>query len=329
MVLFPGGPIPIYVIKIMSGIKVLLLCSSPFAIPVLQQLVYFNQLAMVGIPSSSIEMRENVNTLLSGSGVPVVILEKNNYVKQLTAAKNEYHYNLGLSVTFSFKIPAALYELPEKGFYNVHPGPLPEYRGPDPIFYQVKNKEKQAWVALHKLDEGWDSGPVFLQKNISLDAGDSYGQISARLALKATTLTEVLIKLTSLDLSIPLKPQDESLAKYYPRQQAKDVIINWEKMDAAAIIALVNAGNPWNKGAITQINHQIVRIVHACLLPELCYEDNKPGCIVSFHEKGMLISTITKQVICVTILYTDEGFYYAGNMKLTGLYEGQYFDPIA
>ena len=141
--LHPAGPTLISVIK-MNEIKVILLCGNRFALPAMQQLFFFNQLKAVAIPAHCEEMIEQTQVALLNTGIPVLILTKESFVLQLENAIKQNQINLGLIMTFSYKIPASVYSLPEKGFYNVHPGLLPGYRGADPIFQQIRNQEKFA-----------------------------------------------------------------------------------------------------------------------------------------------------------------------------------------
>lgn len=46
---------------------------------------------------------------------------------------------------------------------NIHPGPLPKYRGVRPINWALKNGENHHGVTIHRMDEGIDSGPIYGQ----------------------------------------------------------------------------------------------------------------------------------------------------------------------
>src|ERR1043165_9660039 len=139
----------------MSDIRILLLCSNHFALQTMQELAFFGYLAAIGIPAHCDEWQEHVASAMQGSNVPVIILQKATYVARLQQAFAEYGANMGLMATFSFKVPQSVYAIPAKGFFNIHPGPLPEYRGPDPVFHQIRNQEKYATVTVHELSEAW------------------------------------------------------------------------------------------------------------------------------------------------------------------------------
>ena len=310
----------------MSELKVILLCSSRFAIPAMQELVFFKQLAIVAVPRNRPEMVENVRSVLTGLDIPILELDKASFAKELTRAIQKYKVTVGIMMTFGYIIPASVFNLPEKGFYNVHPGPLPGYRGADPIFRQIKNKEPNAGVTIHKLDEGLDTGPVVLRQMMKLEKTDTYGILTSKLAQLAAGMVRVLLKLATFDLSIPSKPQDESKAVYYKKQAAKDITINWQQMDASDIIALINACNPWNKGAVTKFNNRIIRMVEAEKLKDITSNNYPAGTVTGMGERSIDVSTLNGCIIKIHIIYVDEGFLNAASLVQVGVTPGCRFE---
>ena len=288
----------------------------------MQELAFFKLLATVAVPRNMPEIVERVKASLSGSDIPILELEKKTYEKELIQAIMNYKVNLGLIMTFGYIIPASVYELPEKGFFNVHPGPLPYYRGPDPIFQQIKNKEPRAGVCIHTVEKKPDTGPVVLQQMIKLEKNDTHGILLSNLSQLAATMVRILVKLASYDLKIPSKPQDDSLAVYYTKQQANDITINWQEMDATTIIALINACNPWNKGAVTKFNNRIIRLVEAEKSTSSSDSGKLPGTVLSISGNSFKVSTLGGESIRVQIIYTDEGFLSASRLELAGLTVG-------
>lgn len=47
---------------------------------------------------------------------------------------------------------------------NIHPSLLPGYKGVDPVFYALLNKEKNVGVSLHEMLEVFDTGKIFSQE---------------------------------------------------------------------------------------------------------------------------------------------------------------------
>lgn len=105
----------------MEDLKVILLCSSRFAFPVMQQLAFFNQLGAIVIPSHCNEMLEQTKEALKFTDIPVITTTKKDFAEQAIQAIEKYNINVGLVLTFSYLIPHSVFSLPVKGFFNVHP----------------------------------------------------------------------------------------------------------------------------------------------------------------------------------------------------------------
>lgn len=315
----------------MEKIKILLLVSSRFGLPSMRDMVQSQTLGLVGIPAHCEEIIQEVTMLLAPYGIPILVLQKGDFVTTLQTAIEQHEINLGFVLSFSFKIPSVIYEHKNlKGFFNVHNGVLPEYRGPDPVFQQIKLMEKFPGVTIHKLVDQMDAGDIVLQEKILANFNDTYGLLFDKLAELASKLTGTIIKMIFLDIKIPSKPQNESKAKYYKKQDASQVSINWQTMDTKTIVALVNACNPWNKGAVTRLNHKLVRILKASIYHDqnLTFKNYKPGQIIFFKGNEMVVSTINNEFLTIELIYIDEGFFHASILSSLGFFIGQQFSEI-
>ena len=65
-----------------------------------------------------------------------------------------------------FKSP--ILNLAPKGCINLHTALLPKYRGLMPTFWVMKNNEKKTGVSVFFVDEGIDSGPIIVQKEVEI-----------------------------------------------------------------------------------------------------------------------------------------------------------------
>ncbi len=312
----------------MNETKAIVLCGGRIAIAVLRDLVFYKQIAAIVIPEHCTEFTEQVQLLLKDSGIPVIIVNRENLAGKIQQAFKMYNPAIGIVFGFSFKLPAAVYAMPVKGFYNIHPGPLPGYRGPDPIFRQIKNREPYAAVSIHKIDDGFDSGPIVLADKIRLSVTDTYGIVATKLSELATTLVGTLMKMAAFDMDIPSRPQDVSKACYYKRQAAAEISISWDTMNAADIIALINACNPWNKGAVTMIHNRVIRLLDAYAVSTAVLSNDSPGTIISLDDNGITIATCNNGSICATMVYCDEGFLMAGRLRTFAITPGLRFDNL-
>jgi hypothetical protein len=72
----------------------------------------------------------------------------------------EYAPDVIVSIRFSLIFKPWLIERAQLGVVNVHPGPLPDYRGLFTPFWQMLNGEKMLGCTVHRVDEGIDTGPI-------------------------------------------------------------------------------------------------------------------------------------------------------------------------
>lgn len=114
---------------------------------------------------------------------------------------------------FSRILKAQLIATPRLGCVNVHPSLLPSYRGPDPYFWVLRNKEKKSGVTVHYIDEGIDSGNIIVQREVQVDASETESTLENKCNVLAATALEEAISLIALGefVSIP----QSSDATYY------------------------------------------------------------------------------------------------------------------
>lgn len=309
----------------MNNIKIILLCNNPVAVPGIREFLFHGNIAAVCIPEKNKEMQHILNMLLKDTGVPLLLLSKKDYRIQLADAIEQYKPDIGVIMTFPYVLPAEIITMPAKGFVNFHYGLLPACRGPQPILWHLLNNDTEAGVTLHQLDVGIDTGPVITQEKISIAQNDTYGTLQTKLAYLAAKLSANFLKILSYGTIIPSAPQDESKAAYYNMPGAKELTIDWKMMSAEKIIRLVNACNPWNKGAGTSINNWVIGITEA-EISEAGSEEKLPGTII-FCDKanGLTVQTSDNKKLIINIIYTNEGFFSGWKLGEFGVSAGMMF----
>jgi methionyl-tRNA formyltransferase len=293
----------------MSNTKILLLCNNSIAIPALKELLFYQQVAAVVIPAANKPLQAEINELAAPSSVPVIIVNRQNFTQQVKKSIEKYNVMAVVMMTFPYIIPATLLKLPPKGFINFHYGRLPEYRGPEPIFAQVRAQEKKPGLAVHVVGEGIDDGPVILQETFAYDPDDTYGILKNKLGLLGAKLITLLMKILSFGKLVPAVAQDESNAQYHKKPAAEDLIINWQSMDAETIKALVNACNPWNKGCGAKIKGSIIGITEVEILENETGKEKEPGTVTFINDtRTLYVSLVKGKLLKVNIIYTEHGF---------------------
>lgn len=96
---------------------------------------------------------------------------------------------------------------------NVHPSLLPRWRGAAPVERAIMAGDERTGVAIMKLAEGLDSGPIAIQEEVPIEPGDDFASLSARLAeLGGQLLIAALDQLEAGKLQ--LTEQDDDAATY-------------------------------------------------------------------------------------------------------------------
>lgn len=309
-----------------TEVKALILCNNPIAIPAIREFLFYGKVGAIAVTRRNKEMQQITQSMTGGTDVPVVIVTRNDYKDKLLSVIKDKGINTGLMMTFPFVLPEEIWRLPEKGFINFHYGLLPQCRGPHPILWHLLNNDKEAGVTLHKVDGGIDTGEIIMQEKTEISKDDTYGSLQSKLGYLAAKPAANLLKILSFGSIIPSRPQEESKAAYYEMPGAKDLTIDWQTMEADQIIRLVNACNPWNKGAGTFIKDWFIGITEAEVAGNITAGDEKAGTILACDkEKGLLVKTCDEKKLKINIVYLQEGFFSGYRLSAFSIAPGMAF----
>jgi methionyl-tRNA formyltransferase len=161
-------------------------------------------------------------------------------------------------VAYGKIIPPWLIRLPRFGVLNLHGSLLPKYRGAAPIQWAVANGETETGVCTMQIDEGLDTGPVYLCEKTAIQTEESVQQLSERLAVLGAELLSRTLSGVISD-SLHPTPQDHTRASLAPIIQKEDGYIDW-RWPAQTIHNRVRAFNPW-PGTVTRFRGSICRIL--------------------------------------------------------------------
>jgi methionyl-tRNA formyltransferase len=122
---------------------------------------------------------------------------------------------------FPWKIPPGIFHLPKIAALNSHPSMLPAYRGPQPVFWQLRQGEAKTGVSLHLINDEIDAGDIILQTEVPLRPGMRGRAIDAKLGEFAAKLFLEALRLYQLN---NINPQEQSWiqASYNPEPKFED-----------------------------------------------------------------------------------------------------------
>jgi len=207
---------------------------------------------------------------------------------------------------------------------NIHFGPLPAFKGPVPVFWQLKYGVDKIGLAIHQLTEKFDDGPVVWTKELPNQDFFNYEVVCQYLCNMC--VEGALFILNLLAHKMPLLPVNIPSAMpgaYHKRPGADDVTINWDKMGAIEICNLVKACNPWNKGAISFFNGKELKLLDATFVKK---EQQTPAAgVIVDDSDGLKIGTCDGEVIKVNMLFYNDSFIPAYHCKYWGIIKGAQF----
>ena len=167
------------------------------------------------------------------SDVKKFALENNIEVLQPESLKDEsfiqslQSLNPDLFVIIAFRIlPPEIFKIPRLGSINLHASLLPKYRGAAPINWAIIKGEKVSGITTFFLDDKVDTGNIILQKEITIDTNDTFGEVYYKMSEAGSPLLLKTIEKIK-DGNFELRNQDNSLATKAPKIFRKDCEINW------------------------------------------------------------------------------------------------------
>ncbi len=284
--------------------RVALFGSPAFALPVLDVLHAHHELALVVAQPDKAAGRG-----LKLTSPPVAARAKELGLRLEQPAKlkkNEAFHalvrdlNLDVAVTAAYGkiLPGSLLELPRHGFLNVHASLLPKYRGAAPIQWALINGEKETGVSIMQTDVGLDTGPVRLQKSLTIEPRDDALTLFDKLSsLGAAALVEALSGLEAGTL--PCFPQDDNRATLAPLLAKEDGEIRWG--DSAVSIHNRFRGVLAWPGTWTTWGGSVLK-VHG-LEPHSNDDGNEgeAGRVLNMSDAGILVGTGTSPVLLKTV----------------------------
>ena len=176
-------------------------------------------------------------------------------------------------------IPERIIQLPRLGAICFHPSLLPRYRGGSAINWQIMRGEARGGLTIFWTDAGIDTGPILLQKEVSIGPDDTAGSLyfDKIFPLGIEAIDEA-VRLIAEERA-PRISQDESLASYDPLCRDPHVAIDWSR-PARDVYDLVRGADP-QPGAWALHRGEKIRFYDCRLGPAA---DSPPGRVLAVGD---------------------------------------------
>ena len=175
-------------------------------------------------------------------GLPVY--QPASYKKaEVWAAFAELNPDLCVMAFVTKIVPEEFLYIPTHGTIQYHPSLLPRHRGPSSINWPIIQGADKTGLTIFWPDNGLDTGPVLLQREVAITANDTLGSIY----FDQLFPMGVAAMLESVDLVKAGKAlkivQNEADATYESWCRADDVAIDWTQ-PAAVVHNLIRGADP-------------------------------------------------------------------------------------
>lgn len=152
--------------------------------------------------------------------------------------------DVAVVIAYGRILPPRLLQAPRHGCVNVHASLLPRWRGAAPIQAAVLAGDPITGVCTQRMEEGLDTGPVWLEVRTPIGPHETAGELHDRLSvLSARVAVDTLAGLTTL---VPT-PQDESRATWAAKIDKDHGRVDWDR-PAVELDRQVRAMTPWPGG---------------------------------------------------------------------------------
>ena len=122
-------------------------------------------------------------------------------------------------VAFGQILPVEVLQQPPLGCWNGHGSLLPRWRGAGPIQWSLLEGDQETGVGVMAMEEGLDTGPVLLERNLPIGLLDNAQQVAERLS---TLTAELMVEAMPLIEAAGPGPEPERLERLGVRAQGPD-----------------------------------------------------------------------------------------------------------
>jgi methionyl-tRNA formyltransferase len=180
-----------------------------------------------------------------------------------------------------------------QGAIQYHPSLLPLYRGRTAMNWAILAGETRTGLTIFWVDEGIDTGPILLQREVEIGPDDSVGSLYFEqlypMGVKALVEATGLVR----DGSAPRVPQDEERATYETPAEAEHARIDWDRH--GHVVHNIIRGNDPQPGAHATLDGQSVRLFGSSYRPGSPSAD--PGTVIATIEQQVEIAVVGGSIV--------------------------------
>lgn len=279
-------------------------CQS---LPVVQYLLQTNQLACVVL----VDTQQNHDLMQLQHWLQQSAIETLTYKcsddKGLIAQLDRLEVNRGFIYLFRHKIRPALLQYFAGHLVNIHPSPLPDYRGPFPLYWQLRNGENTIALNLHQVTELVDCGNIAADVEIEIHPFDTMNSVQYKVAQALPRLVEKYCLLDEKK-EIKWRKQEGDGCKSAPQIEQQQLIANWQKQTGMQIVNMARAGNVDFGCALFQLRGEAFQLLQASVV-DSTLTGVQAGMVIEVDRQNGLVIKAVDGALRLDIIGTQLGVF--------------------
>jgi methionyl-tRNA formyltransferase len=235
------------------------------------------------------------------AGIPVE--QPESFKDEETASRiRSWEPDLMVMAFVTLIVPESVLSIPRHGTIQYHPSLLPLHRGPSAINWAVIHGDDMTGVTIFWPDEGLDTGPVLLRREVAITDEDTMGSLyfDKLFPIGVEAMAESVDLVRAGDA--PKEEQDESQATYEGWCGRDDVEIDWSA-PARRVYDRIRGANP-RPGAWTTVGGSQVELLDCRLLEG--DTGAAPGQVLEVTDDAVAIAA-GGGALSVSVLRLDSG----------------------
>jgi methionyl-tRNA formyltransferase len=215
-------------------LRVVFMGTPDFAVPTLSEIVgqghdvvavYTRAPAAAG---RGMELKPSpVHRMAERFGLPV-FTPKTLRTEEATATFRDHEADVAVVVAYGMILPKTILEVPRLGCLNLHASLLPRWRGAAPIQRAIMAGDKETGVAVMRMEEGLDTGPVAMVERVPIGPDMTAGELHDRLMVLGADLMVRALAALSRDV-LNFTPQLQEEVTYAAKITNEEARIDWAK----------------------------------------------------------------------------------------------------
>jgi methionyl-tRNA formyltransferase len=236
---------------------------------------------------------------------PVSLRLDGKYPDDAQQACNVLHatpHDVMVVAAYGLILPRWVLDIPKMGCINIHASLLPRWRGAAPIHRAIEAGDTHTGVTIMQMEQGLDTGPMLLKKDIPITSCATMGSLHDKLAdLGGAMIVEALRKLQMGTL--PATPQPREGITYAAKVTKEEAALDFA-LPAEILARKIRAFNPF-PGAFASFGEAPIKIWNAEVAPPSPV--NRPGQVLAADAQAGILVVCGKGVLRLTELQKPGG----------------------